>query len=572
MPSAESANDSFSLISNFQVFSSLTDHRRLHLRWRWNSTTLAEQLFQQANVFYYSGSDINVSGEQPIHDPTIQSYDLFELQADTQYTICLRVTRKRYDRAVKEAKKLQLQAAPTAFQELSIKNNITRLDVKPSSEAYVAEMQCRVAVTRLVHWSAVISVFTGILIACLIALSIVFLLKRIQVRRDVRKTETFHQNVQLLGSKVEKNEEPARQTDKYTCFLHSKTETANSGVCEPGLVRKDSMMSVAVNAPYQSAIKSRAASNDASTSEFLSNSGSGSNQFSSPSSNLDTHSDNRKHGRHQRKPDPAKHSSSAVATDTPSPSDTQDRKGQHKRTVSFVVSDRKKRDSKRTSDSVIRLPRQTNTSPPFAEIQVGNGLADLSDTVAMSDGTNKRTPSALYPVETVKPTSVMKEPTPSVDIGQDIYVPYSSVSSKTDFSIGSKMEVREKQFTDKTALLSPELGDGDVSATSSLMDSNGSFDPRPVTSTDTQTVITLSHDKMESDAKNELSIPCSVRAATEADSFTASLYRLVSIGVEETDKFNSVHSAAGVSVQQEYPTMDDADNSSFFYTQVVESL
>ncbi|KER28008.1 hypothetical protein T265_05055 [Opisthorchis viverrini] len=572
MPSAESANDSFSLISNFQVFSSLTDHRRLHLRWRWNSTTLAEQLFQQANVFYYSGGDINVSGEQPIHDPSLQSYDLFELQADTQYTICLRVTRKRYDRAVEEAKKLQLQATPTALQELSIKNNITKLDVKPSSEAYVAEMQCRVAVTRLVHWSAVISVFTGILIACLIALSIVLLLKRIQVKRDMRKTETFHQNVQLLGSKVEKNEEAARQTDKYTCFLHSKTEAVNSGVCETGLVRKDSLMFVAVNAPYQSAIKSRAASNDASISEFLSTSGSGSNQFSSPSSNLDTHSDNRKHGRHQRKPDPVKHTSSAVSTDTPSLSDTHDRKGQHKRTVSFVVSDRKKRDSKRTSDSVIRLPRQTNTSPQLSETHVGNGFADLSDTVALSDGTNKRTPSALYPVEIVKPTSVMKEPTPSVDSGQELHVPYSFVSNKTDFPIGSRMEVREKQFTDKTALLSPELGDGDVSATSSLMDSNGSFDPRPVTTTDTQTVITLSHDKTELDAKNELSVPCSVRAATEADSFPATLYRLISMGVEETDKINSVPSVTGVAVQQEYPTVDDADNSSFFYTQVVESL
>ncbi|TGZ71324.1 hypothetical protein CRM22_002713 [Opisthorchis felineus] len=555
------------------------DHRRLHLRWRWNSTTLAEQLFQQANVFYYSGGDINVSGEQPIHDPSLQSYDLFELQSDTQYTICLRVTRKRYDRAVKEAKKLQLQATPTAFQELSIKNNITRMDVKPSSEAYVAEMQCRVAVTRLAHWSAVISVFTGILIACLIALSIVFLLKRIQVRRDVRKTEAFHQNVQLLGSKVEKNEEVTRQTDKFTCFLHSKTEAISSGVCEPGLVCKearpiilDSVMPVAVNAAYQSAIKSRAASNDASTSEFLSNSGSGSNQLSSPSSNLDAHSDDRKHGRHKRKPDSAKRTSSAVATDTPSVSDTHDRKGQHKRTVSFVVSDRKRRDSKRTSDSVIRLPKQTNTFPHFSEAHVGNGFAELGDTAAMSDGTNKPTPSALYPVEIVKPMSVMKEPTPPVDSEQEIHVPYSFVSSKTDFPIGSKIEVREKQFTDKTTLLSPELGDGDVSATSSLMDSNGSFDPRPVTSTDTQTVITLSNDKTESDAKNEISIPCSVRAATEADSFTTSLYRLITIGVEETDKVNSIPSAGGVSVQQEYPTVDDADNSSFFYTQVVESL
>ncbi|CAL8070296.1 unnamed protein product [Calicophoron daubneyi] len=165
---------------------------------------------QWLTIFYYTQIDLDISEQDPIFDPNVHTHELSNLNLDTKYTVCLRISRKRHEKAslIKQGQSSTEAVAASSLRRVYRNSDLTSLGAgkrallnhtdRPKFDhahgAYVAEMRCVDIVTKQFHWSAFISSLVGIFIAILIALCVFIVLKRWQVRavnskRDQRQPQ-----------------------------------------------------------------------------------------------------------------------------------------------------------------------------------------------------------------------------------------------------------------------------------------------------------------------------------------------------------------------------------------------
>ncbi|KAK4472837.1 hypothetical protein MN116_002711 [Schistosoma mekongi] len=233
---SEKADDGYSLLSYLQILPGYSDNRRLKVKWDWSSTEVAQNLLQQAKILYYNDLDVDLLGQEIIHDYQIKEFDLTNLHPDTKYLICFRVTRKRFigstisssvlynqnndtktTSSIHQKKLLKndhLQSTTVkqtnnsnhqmiTYKTISSLNRSNRIrqsiNMPRMNDEYVAEMECQVTFTRFLHWTALLCSLIGIIIALLLSITIFFIMKsRADKTKKYNRKMCLNQKGQLL--------------------------------------------------------------------------------------------------------------------------------------------------------------------------------------------------------------------------------------------------------------------------------------------------------------------------------------------------------------------------------------
>ncbi|KAF6774670.1 hypothetical protein AHF37_05710 [Paragonimus kellicotti] len=498
----EKANDSYSLLSDFSVSPLLTDSRKLHLHWRWSSDTLAKQLFQQARIFYYGDTDANISGQKLIYDSVIQTQEIENLEPNMQYLVCLRVTRRRNEESrqldkqihhpltglvSKSSEKLKQQhqqpvkqfhqRSDSAIISSTVSSN--HVPLIRGAGTYVAEMECRAAFTKFVHWSAFISSLVGISVAVLISLFIFIMFRRFRAggsggsrpNKTKRGVKSFPPNSQPVCPKHHHLQKQPGQSvvHKYhhshctkPCHLYHQHCTHNSDHRTERLVHRHEHTSsphmhepsLPTGQPRKTQSGQRSdqagstAGSDAINLELLSidtpysASGSDSYHMSSTSSATETNFDGSVH-MSRAEIDPTKLSTESGRIRGRERTIV-DKNGGHKRTVSFLVSEG-------NGGLTDKIPNQVKDYAPFQASTVVT--TNITDT---NFDTNNFTTEELGRTRTGAPKS------PQVTVTEpDLTITQLDLNSTTGI------------------VDSPRLGDIDNSTTSSIAEGDGEDDHRP---------------------------------------------------------------------------------------------
>ncbi|KAH8849530.1 hypothetical protein KSF78_0000207 [Schistosoma japonicum] len=233
---SEKADDGYSLLSYLQILPGYSDNRRLKVKWDWSSTEVAQNLLQQAKILYYNDLDVDLLGQEIIHDYQIKEFDLTNLHPDTKYLICFRVTRKRFIDSTVSSSVLFMQnndtiTTPSIHQKKLLRNDHLQsttlkqtndsnqqmityktisslnrshrirqsINMPRINDEYVAEMECQVTFTRFLHWTALICSLIGIIIALLLSITIFFIMKsRADKTKKYDRKMCLNQKGQLL--------------------------------------------------------------------------------------------------------------------------------------------------------------------------------------------------------------------------------------------------------------------------------------------------------------------------------------------------------------------------------------
>ncbi|KAF7261789.1 hypothetical protein EG68_00620 [Paragonimus skrjabini miyazakii] len=508
----EKANDSYSLLSDFSVSPLLTDSRKLHLQWRWSSNTMAKQLFQQARIFYYGDTDTNISGQKLIYDSVIQSQEIENLEPNMQYLVCLRVTRRRneesgqLDRQVhhslsgldsrsSEKPKQQHQQPLKQFYQRSDSTIISttvssnHVPLIRGAGTYVAEMECRVAFTKFVHWSAFISSLVGISVAVLISLLIFVMLRRFRAggsggsrpNKTKRSVKSFPPHSQPVCLKHHHLQQQPGQlvVHKYhhshctkPCHLYHQHCSHSSDHRTERLVHRlehtgsphmhEASLSTGQPRKTQSGRRfdqaGSAAGSDGINLELLSidtpysASGSDSYHMSSTSSATETNFDGSVH-MSRAEIDPTK-SSTEPGRIRGRERGIVDKNGGHKRTVSFLVSDR-------NQNSTDKIPNQVKDYTPF-QASTEDVASTLYAPVVTINNADSNFDTNNFNTEELGRTRTGTPKSPQVTVTEpDLTIIQLDLNSTT-------------RIVD-----SPRLGDIDNSTTSSIAEFDGEDDHRP---------------------------------------------------------------------------------------------
>ncbi|KAF5398836.1 hypothetical protein PHET_08093 [Paragonimus heterotremus] len=507
----EKANDSYSLLSDFSVSPLLTDSRKLHLHWRWSSDILAKQLFQQARIFYYGDTDANISGQKLIYDSVIQSHEIGNLEPNMQYLVCLRVTRRRNEesgqldkqfhhpltsldsRSSEELKQQHQQSVRQFYQRsdstvISSTVSSTHVPLIRGAGTYVAEMECRVAFTKFVHWSALISSLVGISVAVLISLLIFVMLRRFcaggsggsgpnKTKRSVKSFQPHSQPVclkhhlqqqrgQLVVHKYHHShctkpchiyhQHCSHSSDHRTeRLVHRPEHTGSPHIHEPSLSTGQPRKAQSGQRSDQAG---SAAGSDGINLELLSidtpysASGSDSYHMSSTSSATETNFDGSMHVS-RAEIDPTKSSIESGRIRGRERS-IADKNGGHKRTVSFLVSDR-------NQDSTNKIPNQVKDYAPFQASTEEAGFT-LYTPVVTTNNADSNFDTNNFNTEELGRTRTGTPKSPQVTVTEPDHT------------------IIQLDLNSTTRIVdSPRLGDIDNSTTSSIAEVDGEDDHRP---------------------------------------------------------------------------------------------
>ncbi|KAF8568419.1 hypothetical protein P879_08415 [Paragonimus westermani] len=512
MSVTEKANDGYSLLSDFSVSPLLTDSRKLHLHWRWSSDILARQLFQQARIFYYGDTDAHISGQKLIYDSAIQSQEIENLVPNMQYLVCLRVTRRRNKESGQSNKQVH-QSLTSLDSRSSVKlkqqheqplkqfyprNGSTVTSSTVSSNhvplirgagTYVAEMECRVASTKLVHWSAFISSLVGISVAVLISLLIFVMLRRFRAggpggsgpNKTKRSVKAFPQHSQPVCLKHHHLQQHHGQltVHKYhhshctkPCHIYHQHCSHSSDHRTERLVhRPEHTGSPHMHGPSLSTEQPRktnsgrrsdqagsTAGSDAINLELLSidtpysASGSDSYHMSSTSSATETNFDGSVQ-MSRGETDPTKSSTESGRIRGRERS-MMDKNGGHKRTVSFLVSEG-------NQDSTDKIRNQINDHP-LLQASKEEASSTLYTPVVTTTNTDANFHAVNFTAEELGRTRTGTPKSPQVTVTEPDL-------TTTQVDLNSIIRI----------VASPRLGDIDNSTTSSMAEVDGEDDHRP---------------------------------------------------------------------------------------------
>ncbi|CAI2737721.1 unnamed protein product [Dicrocoelium dendriticum] len=212
--------DNFHLVSDFQVMPSFTDSHNLQLTWRWSSPALAQKLLYRAKILYYADGDSDISERTGISQPTHQSYVLRDLRPNTQYLVCLRVIRQRMRHlGGSYGAPGQPNDPDMQLETESIKNASLPKDMR-LKEPYVAEMQCDLAFTRRTYFPALLSSLVGVILA--LVLTVLLFTALLRRRSSYAHNKTMRDRSHCVhGSTLASNEHPVS--------LPRSSEHMNSG-------------------------------------------------------------------------------------------------------------------------------------------------------------------------------------------------------------------------------------------------------------------------------------------------------------------------------------------------------